>query len=268
MTGSNSTEALSSMKNGSAIDGISETSFSVTKKYAVRAPPSAEKYAASGFSVPSIRSISCGSRPLLIAALPLSTGIVIRNNVFYPEPRGVENWGVYFVKNVTDFRIENNFFSPAGEDAITVWHSARGVIAHNRGGGNGENTIDVKDSRDIVIRDNIAINDGDYNIVVHRVDSGPDTSNVLVTANHCVGGGRGGSLTAGIALLDVQGSKVIGNHIEKSAGEAIFVHDGPGGGGNQIRGNFLRHNGILRPSEAIVIQGESRTRIEDNNIRP
>ena len=64
--------------------------------------------------------------------------ITIRNNRFMPYPTGLEHWGVYFVLGVSDFTIEANRFGPAGEDAITIWHSDHGLIANNACGGNGE----------------------------------------------------------------------------------------------------------------------------------
>jgi hypothetical protein len=151
--------------------------------------------------------------------------LVIRHNEFHPYPTGLENWGVYFVKGVVDFRIEHNFFTPAGEDAICIWHSAKGLITQNTGGGNGENTIDVKDSREIVIGNNVADRDGEYNIVVHRVEPGSPTEQIVVTRNKCQRGGQGGQLTAGIALLFVQDTKVTGNVVENPSGVGIYVRD-------------------------------------------
>ncbi|HEY1272921.1 MAG TPA: right-handed parallel beta-helix repeat-containing protein, partial [Terriglobales bacterium] len=127
------------------------------------------------------------------------SALTIRRNTFWPYPKGLMHWGVYFVQGASDFRIQNNRFGPAGEDAICIWHSENGVIASNRGGGNGENTVDVKDSQGVRIENNFADNDGEYNIVVHSVDGEGLTSNVVVARNRCVRGGQGGSLSAGIA---------------------------------------------------------------------
>jgi copper-binding protein NosD len=168
------------------------------------------------------------------------SGIVIRRNTFVPYPHGQRHWGVYFVKGVSDFRIEDNVFGPAGEDAICVWHSFGGLIARNRGGGNGENTIDVKDSHDIRISENIAEDDYEYNLVIHSVDSYDRTNHILVEGNRCTRGGRGGHLTAGIALLFVQYVVVEGNSVEDPYREGIFVHDDDSRSGNQISGNQFR----------------------------
>jgi Right handed beta helix region len=208
------------------------------------------------------------------------TQIVLRNNFFYPYAAGLENWGVYFVNGVSHFRIEGNFFSAAGEDAITVWHGTDGVIARNRGGGNGENTIDVKDSQNIVIRNNTAVNDGEYNIVAHQVDPSPRAQHIVIRSNYCIGGGQRGSLTAGIALLAVRSSVVVANHIQNSIGAAILVNDRGNAGSassqpttaaaemNEVRGNFLRHNGIRQKLPAIVVQGAPGTSIKNNYIEP
>ena len=118
------------------------------------------------------------------------SNIVIRDSEFHPHPTGSESWGVYFVEGVVGFRIERNFFTPAGEDAICVWHSAKGVIARNRGGHNGENTIDVKDSDDIAITENSAESDGEYNIVVHTVDPSSRTRRMVVSESFFVVSGR------------------------------------------------------------------------------
>jgi hypothetical protein len=186
--------------------------------------------------------------------------VFIRNNYFVPHTTGLENWGVYFVGGVSGFRIEDNSFRAAGEDAITIWHCSHGVISRNQGGGNGENTIDVKDSEDIEITDNIGVNDAEYNLVVHGVDTKMGTRRIVVRGNHCIGGGQGGKLTAGIALLDVRESKVIGNFVEQSTGEAILVRDAMPASGNEVRDNVLRGNGMQRASPDIVDQSTSQTR--------
>lgn len=139
--------------------------------------------------------------------------IVIRRNRFVPYPQGLEHWGVYFVRGVTGFEISGNRFGPAGEDAITVWHSAQGVISGNRGGGNGENTIDVKDSHHVRIVANRMDDDGEYNIVVHAVDGSPETRDIVVAANRCLRAGRSNKLISGIALLSVTRSSVEANTV-------------------------------------------------------
>jgi hypothetical protein len=167
------------------------------------------------------------------------TGIVIRRNTFLPYPEGLKHWGVYLVRGASDFRIEDNTFGPAGEDAICIWHSSRGVIARNRGRGNGENTIDVKDSHDVRILDNLAEDDAEYNIVVHGVDQMDATHHIDVERNRCVRGGRGGRLTAGIALLSVKDVRVEGNTVEDARGEGIFVLDADRFR-NVVSGNVIR----------------------------
>ena len=113
-------------------------------------------------------------------------------NRLIPFPRGLERWGIYFAGGVQHFQIIGNKLGPAGEDGIAVWHSAYGEINRNQGGGNGENTIDVKDSHNIVISNNVADLDREYNIVVHSVDSRDSTYGVRVAGNHCSRGGQGG----------------------------------------------------------------------------
>src|SRR5947209_13336520 len=56
-------------------------------------------------------------------------------------------------------------------------------------------------SHDVLISQNRADLDGEYNIVVHAVDPDPLTYNVIVEKNHCTRGGVAGHLTAGIVLL-------------------------------------------------------------------
>ena len=194
--------------------------------------------------------------------------IVILNNRFVPHATGLENWGVYFAKGVTNFRIENNVFGPAGEDAITIWHCWRGIIRHNRGGGNGENTIDVKDSREISIQDNIAANDAEYNIVIHAVDFPAETHHITVRGNLCVGGGQGGVLTAGIALLRTRDSELLENRVERSTGEGILVVNSDPEAHNEVRRNRLQDNGVRRRTSPIVVQGAPGTRIADNIVQP
>jgi hypothetical protein len=194
----------------------------------------------------------------------VSTGriedVVIRHNRFYPYSSGLEHWGVYFVKGVTDFRIEDNSFGPAGEDAICIWHSANGVIARNHGGGNGENTIDVKDSHNIAISNNFAENDQEYNIVVHSVDAGRRTYNVVIERNRCRHGGQGGKLTAGIALLFVEKTTVSENIVEEPYREGIYVKDQEPGSGNTVF-----HNRIGKgKGSAIVLEQAPGTRALNN----
>ena len=116
----------------------------------------------------------------------------ILGNQLIPYPRGLEHWGIYFVNGVRNFQIRDNTLGPAGEDGITVWHSTFGEISHNTGGGNGESTVDVKDSHDVVISDNDADLDREYNIVVHSVDDPESTYNVRVEGNRFSRGGQGG----------------------------------------------------------------------------
>ena len=191
------------------------------------------------------------------------SGITIRNNNFVPYPDGLRHWGVYFVKGVSDFRIEQNAFGPAGEDAICIWHSSSGVIKRNQGGQNGENTIDVKDSHDIQILENLAEDDSEYNVVLHSVDQTDLTYNLTLERNHCVRGGRGGHLTAGIALLFVRNVRVKGNIVEYPFREGIFVHDAGSHSQNQILGNVIRLSaGDLR--WAVALQDAPGTQVRDN----
>jgi hypothetical protein len=191
------------------------------------------------------------------------SGITIRDNNFVPYPDGLRHWGVYFVKGVSDFRIEQNAFGPAGEDAICIWHSSNGVIKGNQGGRNGENTIDVKDSHDIRILENLAEDDSEYNVVLHSVDQTDLTYNLTLERNHCVRGGRGGQLTAGIALLFARNVRVEGNLVEDPFREGIFVHDADSHSQNQILGNVIR----LRDRGArlaVALQDAFGTQVRDN----
>jgi parallel beta-helix repeat protein len=192
--------------------------------------------------------------------------IVIRQNTFRPHPDGLEHWGVYFVKGVTDFRVEENSFGPAGEDAICVWHSASGVIRGNRGGGNGENTVDVKDSRDILVLENIADSDAEYNIVVHTVDRNDAAHDITLRRNQCRRGGLGGRLTAGIALLSVERTRVLENVIEDPRGTGIYVRDGIASSGNEVLHNTVRGNTSRNP--AISLEQAPGTRVSENNSLP
>lgn len=194
------------------------------------------------------------------------TQITIQNNTFIPYPSGLEHWGIYFVQGVDDFRIVGNTFTPAGEDDITIWHSAHGLIAENSGGGNGENTIDVKDSHDVRISHNRADLDGEYNIVVHGVDSDRLTYNVIVENNHCTRGGIAGHLTAGIVLLFTRNSKVRHNIVEGAYGAGIFVNDREAGFHNEISSNFLKGNGTHQATGAITLEDAAETTVHDNTI--
>ncbi len=187
---------------------------------------------------------------------------------FVPYPRGLNHWGVYLVGGIQHFLIDGNTFGPSGEDAITIWHSAYGEISHNRGGGNGENTIDVKDSHDIVIRNNDADLDREYNIVVHSVDTPDSTYNVHVERNRCSRGGQGAELSAGIALLFVQRSGVEDNMIDFAYGSGILIKDAGTHSENWASRNRLSGNGVGQKLAAIVLQGASAARIEDNLIVP
>lgn len=192
--------------------------------------------------------------------------IRIEDNIFTPYPNTLEHWGVYFVKGVSGFNISGNSFSPAGEDAITIWHSERGVISNNSGGGNGENTIDVKDSHDIVIKANRADGDGEYCIVVHGVDSDRLTYNVTVEKNLCIRGGQAGQLTAGIVLLFTRSCNVRNNEVQEAYGAGIFINDRGTGFGNEISGNVLKKNGTRRTTGAITLEDPTETEVYGNSV--
>ena len=192
----------------------------------------------------------------------------IQNNRIVPYPRRLEHWGVYFVSGVEHFEITGNTLGPAGEDGITIWHSAYGEISRNQGGGNGENTIDVKDSHDIEIRDNDADLDREYNVVVHSVDSPSSTYSVRVTGNRCSRGGQGGELSAGIALLFVQKSGIEDNVVDFAYGSGILIKDTEPHPGNWAARNRLTGNGTGQKLPAIVLQGSSTARVEGNYIVP
>jgi hypothetical protein len=180
--------------------------------------------------------------------------LVVRDNEFRPFPQGLNHWGIYLARGVDGFVLENNRIAPAGEDAITVWHSMRGLIAGNRGGGNGENTLDVKDSQDVIIRGNSAQNDREYNIVVHSVDEPDQTRNIQITENRCIRGGAGGSLSAGIALLGVQRTAVRDNLVREAYGAGILVVALTRSSGNHVSHNRFDDNGIGQRLPAVVWQ--------------
>ena len=189
-------------------------------------------------------------------------------NHFIPYPEYLNHWGIYFVGGVSHFSIEDNTLGPSGEDGITIWHSAFGEILRNRGGGNGENTIDVKDSHDILIRDNDADLDHEYNIVVHSVDTPKSTYNVRVEHNRCLRGGQGGKLSAGIALLFVQKSGVEDNVIDSAYGSGILIKDTQPDQQNWATGNRLAGNGTGQKLPAITLQGLSTANLSANQVAP
>jgi Right handed beta helix region len=201
-----------------------------------------------------------------VGAFGSFTDIVIRDNEIVPFPSGLRNWGIYFVSGVKDFAIDANRLGPAGEDAITVWHSRNGIIRGNVGGHNGENTIDVKDSQHVLVTRNQASDDTEYNIVIHSVDEKENapTSDVNVSGNRCFRGGLGGSLSAGIALLFVRSSKVIDNVIEDPTGEAILVRDAAPDSANVISENLLIQRSSARSAAPVVLQKAPGTTVRDN----
>lgn len=196
------------------------------------------------------------------------SGVHVRGNHFVPFPERLNHWGIYFVSGVSHFSIEDNTLGPSGEDGITIWHSAYGEIVRNRGGGDGENTIDVKDSHDVLIRDNDADLDREYNIVVHSVDDSKSTYNIRVEHNRCLRGGQGGELSAGIALLFVQKSSVEDNVVDFAYGSGILIKDNGAGQQNWVAGNRLTGNGTGQKLPAIKLQGDSSARLGANQIEP
>jgi len=178
------------------------------------------------------------------------------------QHRARDSIGVHFTGG--DLKIGPAAQSPAGEDGITVWHCAYGAINHNHGGGNGENTIDVKDSHDVEISDNDADLDREYNIVVHSVDAPDSTYNVRVDRNRCSRGGQGRELSAGIALLFVQKSGIENNVVDSAYGSAILIKDKQPNSGNWASQNRLKGNGVGQGLPAIVLQGTSTARLEAN----
>jgi hypothetical protein len=190
------------------------------------------------------------------------TQLTIRDNEFHPFPRGLDHWGIYLVRGVDAFVILRNQFAPAGEDAITVWHSMHGTITDNRGQGNGENTIDVKDSHDVIIRGNRAREDHEYNIVVHSVDEPAQAHDILITGNRCIRGGVGGELSAGIALIGVQRTTVRDNLVQQAYGAGILVVELTRSSGNRVGRNRLARNGLGQHLPAVVWRHEESAQIQ------
>jgi hypothetical protein len=213
-------------------------------------------------SEPSVADAPASAGVYVSARAGTVSQIAIRNNEFHPFPRGLNHWGVYFVQGIDGFAIEDNRFGPAGEDAITVWHSAHGVISGNHGGGNGENTIDVKDSQAVIIRDNDTENDREYNIVVHSVDEPDGTRDIAVSGNRCRLGGSGGNLSAGIALLGVRRSTVRDNWITRAYGTGILVLERTRFSGNQVDRNHFDRTGIGQHLPSVVWQYPASGRLQ------
>jgi hypothetical protein len=194
--------------------------------------------------------------------------LVMERNEIVPVSRGLEHWGIYLASGVTDFRIADNRIAPAGEDGITVWHSEHGTIIHNTGGGNGENTIDVKDSRDVLIAGNAAADDGEYNLVVHSVDE-DRTEGIRLRGNQCRRGGRGGQFSAGIAVINVRGWKLENNFVMDAYGPAVLIKaDGRTQSDGRIRGNHFLRWGHGQKLPAVVVQGPAQPLLVKNVEQP
>jgi hypothetical protein len=191
-------------------------------------------------------------------------GLFVLNNTFIPYPKGLEHWGVYLVAGIRRFQIRNNRFAPAGEDAITVWHSSGGLIEGNTGGRNGENTIDVKDSARIAIRRNRGEGDREYCIVAHSVDGVAE--GIRIEGNRCTNSGQGRVLSSGIALLRARACQVRHNRIENPYGAAILVRDGQENTENQIAHNVVA--GAGHGISPIVLQEAPGAHVFDNRIIP
>lgn len=120
-----------------------------------------------------------------------------------PAPSGAGRIGIHTVRTgrISDFVARRITCGPAGEDGITIEGVTRGTVEFSSFGGNGENSIDVKDSTSINIRYNICDMDQESNIVVHEPDGGP-TADIVLEGNICKNGGAGGSIRPGILILD------------------------------------------------------------------
>ena len=188
--------------------------------------------------------------------------IRVLDNIFVPYPQGLEHWGVYFVAGVRHFEIRNNRFTPAGEDAITVWHASDGLIEGNVGGGNGENTVDIKDSTGVAVRWNHGEGDKEYCIVAHGVEGRAE--NIAIEGNRCSKSGQGAVLSAGIALLRTRGCRVLYNRVEHSYGAAILVRDEEEKAGNQIAHNVLVGTG--HGISPMVLQQATGSQVYGNQV--
>jgi hypothetical protein len=194
--------------------------------------------------------------------------LVLERNEIVPVSRGLEHWGIYLASGVTDFRIAGNRIAPAGEDGITVWHSEHGKIINNTGGGNGENTIDVKDSQDVLIAGNTAADDGEYNLVVHSVDENR-TENIRLRDNQCRRGGRAGQLSAGIAVIGVREWELENNFVVDAYGAAVLIKAGDKTHhGGRIRGNHFLRWGRGQKLPAMVVQGPAQPLLVENFEQP
>ena len=159
--------------------------------------------------------------------------ISITENTITPGKTGLWQIGINFVAGVSNFIIRNNIISPAGEDGIMIHKCYDGIISGNTLGGNVENSIDVKNSHDIVIFGNHCADDGEANIVVHDADTAPNdlTYNITVEKNKCFRGGQGDRagqgyrIYAGIFFLYANNCIIRYNWVEEAFGTGILILD-------------------------------------------
>ena len=131
---------------------------------------------------------------------------------------------------------------------MMIYKSSNGIISVNTGGGNAENTIDVKNSHDIIITGNTCSDDGEANIVVHEIDNDHvnATYNITVEKNTCLTGGQGDRANqgyrvySGIFVNYTKNSIVRYNWVEQAFGSGIFITDLESkANNNQVYGNII-----------------------------
>ena len=181
---------------------------------------------------------------------------VVSGCTLTPGRQGWSN-GINLHNNVVDFVIENNVIGPAGEDAIVLWNCAGGRVTGNTLGGNGENSIDIKNSSDITVSHNTCTNDTYGAILLHEIffleGHKPNDLNhrIVIERNTITGAGQwfktarsAPEITAGIWLNMSDNCTVRYNRLTDCLGDGISIDDAESSqNNNQVYGNVIVGDG-------------------------
>ena len=181
---------------------------------------------------------------------------VVSGCTLTPGRQGWSN-GINLHNNVMDLVIENNVIGPAGEDAILLWNCARGRVTGNTLGGNGENSIDIKNSSDITVSHNTCANDTYGAILLHEImfleGHKPNDLNhrIVIEHNTITGAGQwfkaapsAPEITAGIWLNMSDDCTVRYNRLTDCLGDGISIDDAESSqNNNQVYGNVIIGDG-------------------------
>lgn len=203
--------------------------------------------------------------------------IVIQNNTMTPWGANLQQrYGINFVAGVRSFDINTNTISGAGEDGIVLEASGNpttwSYVRNNILGGNGENSIDLKNTQYVDVQNNTCDNDGESNIIAHDDEALPVpsdlTHHIIIEGNTLSRGGQLNTPRFSIYMHYVDDSIVRYNKISSGYAGGIYVDDAESSANNnEISYNVFNGGGTGQTFQATIQLGDVvGTKVYNNMI--